>query len=192
MLQNNFKTKAIYNLLTHISNSSPKAKALSKIYLPFFKDIDLSISNYEHNTGEVYIQSLNLVTNEIIYLAWNIDLIIKYIDNNHIPPQLISPFDILHNTAFVLPDLQNTLQNTLSNSHNFFTHKTDYVIFAELPCFTGLTIIDGNHRFCEALIQNDTKIKAYFINPDFAANFLHPESKKFIELLSELITGLSL
>lgn len=183
--QRQYKSEAIYNLLTYVKNKFPHASNIIEQYEPAFRDINLSQTNGDYSNGEIYMQTLNLVTSETIYLFWNIDAVIQHIEKFNITPQVISPNMIMHNPQFILPTFESTLKRVQKNKTKFI-HKTDYIIFAELPCFPGMTIIDGNHRFCEALI-NKQNIKAYFILPTGASQFLQPDSQKFIILFAELI-----
>lgn len=189
-MHNRFKTPAIYNLLLRLKIEFPNQTELIDSYFPAFAPLDLSAKNHIR-TQETFLQELNLITKETVYVVWNIDSIINSINSNPYPPEMVPIKTLLE-----LPNIQKAnwepILTTIKNNRNKpFPHKTDYIIITELPNFPGFSIIDGNYRFGEALLNGQTEIKAYIINPLAAPTFLQPDSQKFVTTFYSMLQKLT-
>lgn len=182
---NNFKTPALYNFLEYLKNIFPNKINIINSYWNKFSEIDL---NYHNSimSSETFLQCLDLVTNENIFIEWNIDSIIQYVSSQK--PHLSTIFvnDVLNNPNYILKNLKKTLEQVVENKNISYKHKTNYIIIAEFPLFSGAAIIDGNHRFCEAIINGESDIKAFFLPFYLVPQFLLPNSRDFCYLFTQL------
>ncbi len=184
-MHNNFKTPALFNLLAFFENKYPQKINIIRTYYSKLCDLDLNCNN-RYYAFETYQQVINLITGEDIYIIWNIDKIIEYGKNNNIIPKPTSTEEILASGCFMQESFESIFTKVLANQNFNFPHKVDYIIIAGLPYFDGYTIIDGNHRFCEALIAKKKSINCVVLNPQYANMFLLKDSQKFIEIFVEL------
>ena len=182
---NDFKTPELLNLLNFLKKQYPSKKSIINSFFKPFSTIDLSI---HPSSQETFSQTVNLVTDETITLTYNISSLINKLGNSPYGVTLIDPYRLLNDSRF---NKQAYLNNSIYNevkSKLFinFTHKTDYIIITEISFFPGLFLIDGNHRFCHALITNQDKIKVCFVPESITVNYLQKDSFEFMCLLHSL------
>lgn len=187
-MNHHFKTPAIYNLLAHLKQHFSYKTSIIDTYSHNFSDIDLSKQNHNQTIQETFQQELNLITGETVYIVWNIDSIIQHAKSSHQIPILTPVCELVQCTHLNNSSWTAALPNVSKHSNQKFNHKTDYIIFAELLYFPGLTLIDGNHRFCEALLSKQKNIKCLFLNPSYAHVFLQPDSNRFVSLFNNLMS----
>ncbi len=183
----NFKTKALYNFLLYLEKRFPERKDVIRSYYPKFASLDLNETNHYENF-ETYHQSQNLNTGEKIYITWNIDSIINYVKDNHITPDLL-PVKLIYNSEWFRNENPVDFLKKSKPKYNGNNPKSDYIIVGKILFFEEYTIIDGNHRFCKALLSNQENIKIILIVDDISKMFLLGDSRKFIDYLEEILIG---
>lgn len=148
-MANKFKTPQLYNFLNHIKKLFPNKISIINRYIPYWTDLDLSKSNH-NQLQKTYQQTLTLATNETVYLVWNIGDIIHYINIKKLLPYSVRVQDILSCAHMNKANWLEIYNHVKKNQYKVFLHESDYIIISGLPLFSGLSIIDGNHRFFEA------------------------------------------
>ena len=179
-----FITPALKNFLNTLCKQYPDKAEYIESLSDQFACLDLSCQNHIQ-TQETFQQTLNLLTGDTVYLVWNVDDIIHDLQKNHQTPNLVSIKSMMAHPAFVKNDWSELLDK-VSKSKFPFTHKTDYIILAQLPFFDGFFVIDGNHRIGESIIMKKDIIKAILLQADDAYKYLQSDSKRFIELIREI------
>ena len=181
----------LYNYLRQNILSGCKDKRFFESLENRMKDIDLRTRPL---MTEVYAQHL-FINDLFDFDVWiDIDYILRsleYIPNLQITertPSYMSNAGIIDiNDPVILQNRQNVID--AKKCHRIYTHKNDFIIIAQIPFFTlgggdGFRIIDGNHRFCEAM-DNDTPLKAVIILAPYLLPFFCGDSHELFELLDE-------
>ncbi len=179
-----YKTPELQRLLYHLCKQYPKYKGQLLEFEPRLANVNLS----QHDEAEeTYCQSINLVTGEAIKLIWNIDQLIEFSKMHSDKLQIFSPLKILFSDKFdIFNDENSQIYNAVYKSIKLnidYVHKISYIIIAQPLFVSGYCIIDGNHRFFEALIKNQP-VKCFFISGTDCTRFLQPESQKYIQIFS--------
>lgn len=184
-MNNYFKTPEIFNLINYLKNSFPDKAKLIDSFSVYFSEIDLS----QHDQSqESFRQTINLYTGDTIQITYNIDDLISEINRLSLKTITQNPQQLLNEKNFANKNClySETGINVKNNLNRKYEHKTDYIILSNISLFPELTIIDGNHRFCRALLTNQKNIKICIVPEEIAIQFLQKESFNFITLLYAL------
>lgn len=196
-MRNSFKTPALYDFLASLAQQYPaeqpcaERKVISS-FLPDFSSINLAEDQrlkleYALLNRETYDLPIHLTGGTSVRLCWDIDLVIDHINTAGMVPQLTAISKIAHDTNyFTDKDFLAKLEYVRMHQDEKFNHKLQPIILAQLPFFPQTSVIDGNHRLCEAICANRTSVETIFIPPDDSYKFLLPNSQNLIYLLAAL------
>lgn len=198
---NGYKMQAmegLYNYLSQNILSSCKDKS-------FFENLESRLKVIDLRTRplmtEVYAQHLYI--NDLVdFDVWlDIDYILcslDYIPNLQIQmltPTYMSRAGIIDvNDPIILQNRKDVIN--AKRCQHIYTHRNDFIIIAQIPFFSlgggdGFRIIDGNHRFCEAM-DEDSPLKAVVILAPYLLPFFCGDSHELFELLNECAVKIGL
>ncbi len=182
-----YKTPALKQLFQYIKEQYPNY--INQL-LPLegkIASIDLSAHIFTENT---YRQTIELFTGDSIELTWNIDQVIQYSKSHTDKIFTCSIWNLYYDYEISFPDFENNpvAQRVYASLKDgkVYTHKIPYIIIARVPFSNGFSIIDGNHRFYEALLSNQLFVSCFVIADDECFPFLQPESQKYISVIKEV------
>lgn len=199
-MKNSFKTPALFNYLIYLSQSPSfcKSKDIILSYIPQFSTIDLNedskISDklLTEKNHETYSLPINLDTNETINIIWDIDFLIKKIKSQKIKSQQMSIKEILKSSNIIANNESAFSEANIAHQMDFkFPHKINEIILTTLPVIPQLIVIDGNHRFFEAVIEKKDYVDTIIIPPEETIYFLLPNSHKLMLLWADMGTTIN-
>ena len=193
-MKNSFKTPALYNYLIYLTQLPEfcKSKEIILSYLPQFSSIDLKEDAHiamrmALEDHETYILPINLGTNETINIFWDINFIIEKIKSEKRKSQQMAITEILEYTKISKSDNTTLEEVKLARLKNRkFKYKLKEIILTQLRVVPQLIVIDGNHRFFEAVLDKKDYVDTIIIPPDEAIYFLLPNSHKLMLLWSNM------
>lgn len=176
-MKNEFKTPALEKLYYMLLRQYPIPDSKKNELKRRLADISLPDRHpaYEHFYHELHIHDCGTVT-----IVWNIEKIIKSNPKDtaleiHNVQELTSLID------FSDHNIKEMMSGLLSKGK--MKHRADFITLAVFPGFPKFTIIDGNHRVLENLVNPSFEFNCYMLGDETILDFLEPNSRKFAEFI---------